>query len=59
METYILVSFWMMIIGFVLKILITAFSTHPREQTYSIGLDVADAIIKIPFFLWAAYLLWA
>ena len=59
METFVLMSFWVLVVGFVSRIFITALSTYPRKAEYSLGFDVAATIFKIPFFLWAAYLLWA
>lgn len=59
MGTYILVSFWIMFVVGILKVFVLAFSEYPRKMEYSLGLDVASLIEKIPFLLWAAYLLWA
>jgi len=59
METFVLISFWVLTVGFFLRVFTTAFSAYPRKFEYSIGLDVAAMIIKVPFIFWCAYLLWA
>lgn len=59
METFILLSFWVLVVGFVLRVLILSLATYPRKYEYSLGLDVAAVLLKIPFIIWCAYLLWA
>jgi len=58
MHTYILVSFWLTLIGLILRAIIVSVSEYPRKEQISLGAELMRFIVNIPFMLWAAYLLW-
>jgi len=58
METFVLVIFWLSLTGFFLIGLTMAFSDYPRNQEFKLQFDIARLILKIPFLIWAAYILW-
>jgi len=58
MEMYIFVSFWLIVISFILRAFIIGVSEYPRKSESSIGFDLSLMILQLPFMAWGAYLLW-
>jgi hypothetical protein len=58
MNTYILVSFVMLVVGFFGNALAAALGAFPVKVEHGLGYFLGAAILRIPFLIWGAYLLW-
>ena len=58
MEIFVLVSFWLYVIAFILISIMAGTSKYPRKQEFSLGFDLSRTLLRLPFIMWAAYLLW-
>ncbi len=59
MRLYVLVSFWLSTLTFVIQILAIGMSDWPRKrEPESLGVAVASALIGLAFVFWAANVLW-
>ena len=59
MNTYIVVSFWMLAAGVSLRIIeLATVQKWPRESKTSLGMQLAVVLINSGFAFWAGYLLW-
>jgi len=59
MRTYILISFWMSVIGVLIRSFHIMKDEYPRTTSIEAGVDYLANIISGCFMVWAAYLLWA
>jgi hypothetical protein len=57
MRTYILISFWIGIVGMVIRVLIMAVREYPYKKTVSLGEEVAGCLLSLGFIIWAGLLL--
>ena len=58
METYVTVSFWMMIVALIIRLLVLSVASYPRTEEKTIGGDIVTIIISIGFIVWAGFLLY-
>lgn len=58
MKMYLTVVFWIMVFGFVVRVLEMAISKYPRVEERSLGFDIARIFVSIPFIIWVIYLKW-
>ncbi len=58
METYITVSFWIGVLGIVIRLGYMIVADYPRKKTESLGECVAIALISAGFVVWAGILLY-
>lgn len=60
MELFVLVSFWMGVLAFSIRIFELGVSDWPQQRKpKSLGLMVAETLIGIAFTVWAGLVLWA
>lgn len=58
MSAYILVSFSLMVFGFVMDAIICALGKFPVKAERGAAHYLANMVFRVPFLIWAAYLLW-
>jgi len=56
MKAFVLVTFWLTVMGFVIRCVFILLDEYPRETTK--GGDIVSNLVGMGFVLWAAYLLW-
>ena len=58
MSTYILVSFWTIVLAFILNAGVLMKGEFPVIDRHGPWFYVAALLIRIPILIWGAYLLW-
>jgi len=58
METYVLVMFWLQVVGFIIHILGMSYLSWPLESTKSLGMYAAETILGLVLMAWAGIVLW-
>ena len=57
METYITVSFWMMVVAMMLRLFIVSTANYPRVEEKKLGAEIVGILISAGFIVWAGILL--
>lgn len=58
MELYIKVSFWIGVLGLLIRIGTMSTRQWPHTETKSLGEYVGEAIFSLAFVVWAGIVLW-
>lgn len=59
MELYVLVSFWLGVLAFIIRIITLAVEDWPKQQKpKSLGMQVAETLLGIGVTVWAGCALW-
>jgi hypothetical protein len=59
MNTYVLVSFWIMAAGQAIRLIELAVREEwPKEKRETLGMHLFSIILGLGFMFWAGYLLW-
>ena len=59
MKTYVLVSFYLSTLGFLLRMLDIATQPYPRTRKITIGFEVFAALLGLGFAVWAGVLIFS
>ena len=58
MRLFVLITFWIHVLAFVIKIFTLVIAEYPRKETKTVGSDTAGALIMLSIGIWAALVLW-
>lgn len=58
MELYIKVSFWVMVVSLILRIIVMASREWPHKKTETLGEYLAGWLLTAAFAVWAGIVLW-